>query len=289
MLIIPHGDAHTVSNGSPAEMIDSGDSLRDYLAGTLSIDARRRRRRDHALHLRLFRLRAQRRPDVPRRPSHHDQDRHPRRRVPARGSKTPSAISSPTRAPIGPAAAVLLAKASEALFVEALRRYMEQLPPEQDGWLAGARDPIVGAALALLHRKPFHAWTLNASRGEQARRAPCSCERFDHYLGEPPLTYLTRWRLQLASRLLETSAQDRSSRSPPKSATNSEAAFNRAFKREFGAPPARYRKQHEGKDSVAVRESGGSFRSSSPPLHARPRPPQLFCECPAMYPLNGTR
>ena len=54
---------------------------------------------------------------------------------------------------------VMLSKLGEALFVETLRRYMEQLPAEQTGWLAGARDPVVGAVLALLHRRPSHSWT----------------------------------------------------------------------------------------------------------------------------------
>lgn len=54
----------------------------------------------------------------------------------------------------------MLAKLSEVLFVETLRRYITELPPEQTGWLAGARDPEVGKVLALLHRHPAQPWTI---------------------------------------------------------------------------------------------------------------------------------
>ena len=128
---------------------------------------------------------------------------------------------------------------------------MEQLPPEQAGWLAGARDPIVGGALALLHRKPFHAWTLDGLVTEIGTSRSVLVERFGRYLGEPPLAYLARWRLQLASRLLETSRRKTIMQVASEVGYESEAAFNRAFKREFGAPPARYRKQHEMKDAAA--------------------------------------
>jgi AraC-like DNA-binding protein len=119
---------------------------------------------------------------------------------------------------------------------------MEDLPPERNGWLAAARDPIVGAALALLHRKPSHSWTLQDLASEAGTCRSVLAERFDRYLGEPPLAYLTRWRLQLASRLLETS-QKTIQQIAAEVGYDSEAGFNRAFKREFGTPPARRRKQ----------------------------------------------
>ena len=118
-----------------------------------------------------------------------------------------------------PGRTVLLSKMAEALFIETLRRYMEQLPPEQIGWLAGARDPVVGTALALLHRKPSHPWTVAELATEAGVPARYLRERFTRFLGEPPLTYLARWRLQLAARKLQTTRQT-ISRSPPTSATN---------------------------------------------------------------------
>ena len=133
----------------------------------------------------------------------------------------------------------MLAKLSEALFVDTLRRYVASLPEQQMGWLAGARDPIVGKSLGLLHSRIAHPWTI-AVADEVGISRSALVERFSRYPSEPPMTYLTRWRLQLAARSLE-----RTSRGVAEIAADvgyeSEAAFNRAFKREFGQPPGRYR------------------------------------------------
>jgi AraC-like DNA-binding protein len=96
---------------------------------------------------------------------------------------------------------------AEALFIETIRRYMEALPPEQNGWLAGARDPVVGGALALLHRKPGHHWTMEELASEVRASRSVLAERFSRFLGEPPLSYLARWRLQLAVRMLQTTRE----------------------------------------------------------------------------------
>ena len=149
----------------------------------------------------------------------------------------------------------VLAKLSEALFIETLRRYITELAPEQTGWLAGARDPEVGRALALLHRNPAQPWTIADLAREVGLSRSVLAERFRHYLGEPPMSYLTRWRLQLAAQMLKTT-----SRAVAEVALEvgyeSEAAFNRAFKREYLAPPARFRNES---------------RSAAPsPLKARP-------------------
>ncbi len=141
-----------------------------------------------------------------------------------------------------PGGAALLAKLTEALFVETLRRYMEQSPPERACWLAGARDPVVGAALALLHRKPWHSWTLAELAAEVGASRSVVAERFARFLGEPPLRYLARWRLQLAARLLQTTRKAIMELACDVGYA-SEAAFNRAFKREFGLPPAQYRRK----------------------------------------------
>jgi transcriptional regulator GlxA family with amidase domain len=141
-----------------------------------------------------------------------------------------------------PGSEVLLSKMAEALFIETLRRYVERLPPEGVGWLAGMRDPIVGTALALLHRKPHHPWSLTELAAETGASRSVLIERFARCLGEPPLTYLARWRLQLAARLLETTRKTILQLASDVG-YESEAAFNRAFKREFGLPPAQYRRQ----------------------------------------------
>ena len=134
----------------------------------------------------------------------------------------------------------MLAKLSEALFIDTLRRYVSGLSEQEMGWLAGARDPIVGRSLGLLHSRVAHPWTIAALADEVGISRSALVERFTRYLSEPPMTYLTRWRLQLAARSLENT-----SRGVAEIAADvgyeSEAAFNRAFKREFGEPPGRYR------------------------------------------------
>jgi transcriptional regulator GlxA family with amidase domain len=131
---------------------------------------------------------------------------------------------------------------AEALFIESLRRYMEQLPLEAIGWLAGARDSVVGSALALMHQRPSHPWTLPELAAEVGMSRSVFAKRFQHFIGEPPLTYLRRWRLQRAARLLQTT-QKTILHVAMDVGYESEAAFNRVFKREFGLPPAQYRRQ----------------------------------------------
>ena len=136
----------------------------------------------------------------------------------------------------------MLAKLSEAIFVETLRRYAANLPEQQTGWLAGARDPIVGKTLGLLHRRANHMWTLASLAQEVGISRSALAERFTRYLAEPPMTYLTRWRLRLAARAL-TGTPKGVAEIASDIGYESEAAFNRAFKREFGLPPARYRRE----------------------------------------------
>src|SRR5206468_5549884 len=121
------------------------------------------------------------------------------------------------------------------------------LPKQQTGWLAGTRDPVVGKSLSLLHSRIAHPWTIAALADEVGISRSALVERFTRYLSEPPITYLTRWRLQMAARSLE-----RTSRGIAEIAADigyeSEAAFNRAFKREFGQPPGRYRRDSSAKE-----------------------------------------
>jgi AraC-like DNA-binding protein len=145
----------------------------------------------------------------------------------------------------------MLAKLSEALFVDTLRRFVDGLPERQKGWLAGARDPVVGRSLGLLHSRAAHPWTIADLADEVGISRSALVERFTRYLSEPPMTYLTRWRLQLAARSLK-----RTSRGVADIATDigyeSEAAFSRAFKREFGLPPGRYRSDRKAADARAA-------------------------------------
>jgi AraC-like DNA-binding protein len=137
----------------------------------------------------------------------------------------------------------MLAKLSEALFIDTLRRYVGGLPEQQTGWLTGARDPIVGRSLGLLHSRVAHPWTIADLADQVGISRSALVERFTRYLSEPPMTYLTRWRLQLAARSLEKTSQGVAEIAAGVG-YESEAAFNRAFKREFGQPPGRYRSDH---------------------------------------------
>ena len=136
----------------------------------------------------------------------------------------------------------VLAKLSEVLFVETLRTYIAHLPPERTGWLAGARDTEVGKALALIHRNPAHPWTIASLAKEGGVSRSVLAERFRHYLKQAPMAYLTHWRLQLGAQMLGSTSYS-VAQIAAEVGYESEAAFNRAFKRQFTVPPARFRSQ----------------------------------------------
>ncbi|RPH48361.1 MAG: AraC family transcriptional regulator, partial [Lysobacterales bacterium] len=138
----------------------------------------------------------------------------------------------------------VLSKLAETLFVETLCRYMDELPPERTGWLATARDPKVGQALALLHRSPARAWTLPDLARASGTSRTVLADRFARLMGESPLAYLARWRLQLAARRLMTTDR-KVLQVACDVGYESEAAFSRAFRRAFGVPPARYRRERK--------------------------------------------
>ena len=137
-------------------------------------------------------------------------------------------------------AAAVIAKASELMFVEVVRRHLDGLPPEETGWLAGLRDPAVGRALALVHARVNQDWATDALARDVSLSRPAFADRFTKLIGVPPMRYLLRWRMQVAmQKLRETRlliaqiAFD--------VGYDSEAAFTRAFRRETGLPPAAWR------------------------------------------------
>jgi AraC-like DNA-binding protein len=138
-------------------------------------------------------------------------------------------------------AGTVLAKLSELMFVEAIRRHIESLPPGQTGWLAGLRDRFVGKTLALIHSKPARAWTVDELAGAVGLSRSALAERFTGMVGQPPMQYLTRWRLQLAANLLSTGNRNVASVAADVG-YDSEAAFSRAFKRALGTTPAAWRR-----------------------------------------------
>jgi AraC-like DNA-binding protein len=134
-----------------------------------------------------------------------------------------------------------LSRVSELLFVEAVRHHVATLPAEQVGWFAGLRDDQIGRALAKLHQRPAHAWTLDELAKEVAMSRSMLAERFTHFVGIPPIQYLAQWRIQLAASLLRTSSSNLAEIAE-RVGYGSEAALSRAFKRTVGIAPAPYRR-----------------------------------------------
>jgi AraC family transcriptional regulator, alkane utilization regulator len=136
----------------------------------------------------------------------------------------------------------VLARLTETMFVEVLRHHMQGLAADQKGWLAGLNDPQVSRALALLHGEPTRSWTVE----DLARAAGVSrsglADRFTELIGESPIRYLTGWRMHLARQLL-TEGSLSAGEIAVRVGYDSEYAFNRAFKRHVGQPPATWRKK----------------------------------------------
>jgi AraC-like DNA-binding protein len=169
-------------------------------------------------------------------------------RVGMRDSSTAAWIQSSIRHSVAesvslrPGSALVLARLSEVLFAEAIRRYMDELPRDRPGWIAGLRDRYVGRTLSLLHAQPAHAWTVDELAKKVGLSRSALGARFHALIGAAPMQYLTRWRILLAA----TQLRDGNA-SILRVATDvgyeSEAAFNRAFKRELGLPPAAWRRR----------------------------------------------
>ena len=155
----------------------------------------------------------------------------------------------------------VLLRVSELMFVEVLRRHLRAQGTQGTGWLQGLRDPLVGRALIAMHRGVERPWTLDGLAGEIGTSRSTLAERFTELVGEPPMQYLTRWRMQVAARSLADGhrkvyavARD--------VGYESEAAFSRAFKRVVGVTPARWRTERsavaggDGARPVVARSSG---------------------------------
>ena len=136
----------------------------------------------------------------------------------------------------------VLSKLSELMFVEAVRCYLDAIPADQLGWLAGLRDPAVGKALALLHSEIARPWTAEELARQVYLSRSTFADRFTTLIGAPPMTYLARWRMQVASQRLRESRRSVAEISSDVG-YESEIAFARAFKREFSVSPAQWRKE----------------------------------------------
>jgi AraC-like DNA-binding protein len=266
IVIMPHGDAHTVEHGSPSTYVDSVASLRGFFAGDLG--EMRLGGGGEVTHFVCGYFGCER-----------DADRlflaglPPMIRINVRSYPAGAWLESSIRHLVSeagrmrPGQSVLLSKMAEALFIETLRRHMEDLPAEQTGWLAGARDKVVGSALALLHRQPFHPWSITELAERTGTSRSVLADRFTRFLGEPPLTYLAHWRLQLAARLLQTTRRT-VLEIAAEVGYDSEASFNRAFKRYFGLPPGQFRRMSAG----SLRTTRPASRNGSAVARPRQRP-----------------
>jgi AraC-like DNA-binding protein len=135
----------------------------------------------------------------------------------------------------------LMQRLPELLFIECLCEYVRQSPGTEFGWLAALRDPVVGRALAGMHREPARGWTLEALGRTAGASKSVLDDRFREYLGVAPMGYLTSWRLQLAGRQLRTSGATIAEVAEAVG-YGSEASFSRAFKRHVGEAPGEWRR-----------------------------------------------
>lgn len=261
IIMVPHGDAHLMGNGPPVTPIDSADQLQQVLAdgrmisqfggggertklicGYMTCD-------QHLSHVFLAGL-----PPIVK---IHIRDNPSGQWLENTLRYSVEHVSAP-----GPGGSAIVAKLSEVLFMETLRRHVAQLPATQTGWLAGVRDPDVGKALALVHRQPAHPWTIASLANEVGLSRSVLAERFRHYLSDTPMGYLTRWRLQLAAQVLSTTSKS-VAEVASEVGYESEPSFNRAFKRKFGVPPARFRSQSRSTRRSATHQISANGRGNT--------------------------
>jgi AraC-like DNA-binding protein len=159
-----------------------------------------------------------------------------------------------------PGTRCVMLRLSELLFIEVVRRHLESLTGEHTGWLAGLRDPIAGHALALLHNRPADPWSLERLARKIGVSRSSLADRFSGLVGQPPMRYLTRWRIQLACRLLCDDAAKVSAVALDVG-YQSEAAFSRAFKAVVGTSPATWRRRHTAVPRIRRRSGGTTFEN----------------------------
>lgn len=138
---------------------------------------------------------------------------------------------------------VMLRRLTELLFIQVIRIWVEQQAGTSTGWLAALHDPSISTALGLIHQSPERGWKVEELAEAVALSRAVFSARFTRLVGEPPITYLTRWRMHRATRLLKNNVAVKNI--AELLGYESEVAFRKAFKREVGMPPARYQKLGE--------------------------------------------
>ena len=139
-----------------------------------------------------------------------------------------------------PGAEVVLRRLTELLFIQVIRLWINQQAVASVGWVGALRDQPISAALGLIHQSPERAWTVQQLAEAAVLSRSAFSARFTELVGEPPMTYLTRWRMLRATRLLRNEVGTKTI--AELLGYESEAAFRKAFKREIGIPPAQYRR-----------------------------------------------
>lgn len=140
-----------------------------------------------------------------------------------------------------PGADTVVSRLADILFVQALRAHMASLTDCSRGWLRALKDPQLATALRLIHEQPEKPWTVEALAQRVTMSRSAFAERFTRLVGEAPLGYLTRWRMQKAAHLI---------REPDATlgaiarvvGYETESAFGKAFRRHMGTSPGEYRK-----------------------------------------------
>jgi AraC-like DNA-binding protein len=151
----------------------------------------------------------------------------------------------------------VLTRLAELMFIEVLRRYLEEQSAGQTGWLAGLRDEVVGRVLGLLHADPGHPWTLDELARQAASSRTNVAKRFTELVGQPPMQYLTQWRMQVAANLLAQGGA-KIAAVGAEVGYDSEAAFSRAFKRATGIAPGAWREARRSSLSQLAQLAVGS-------------------------------
>jgi AraC-like DNA-binding protein len=139
-----------------------------------------------------------------------------------------------------PGTELIVPRLVDTLFVLVMRAWMDKQPQQAAGWLGALRDRHTGQALGLIHGTPERHWTVESLAREVALSRAAFASRFGKLVGEPPLAYLTRWRMHLAARLLRTT-DDSVEAIAPRVGYDSVPAFGKAFRRHFRESPGRYR------------------------------------------------
>ena len=150
--------------------------------------------------------------------------------------------------------AEVVARLAELFLAQAIRDYVEQLPPSSRGWLKGLADPAVSKALSIIHKRYAEDLDVETLAREAGVSRTVLGERFAELIGEPPMRYCASWRMRTAANMLRDGKQN-TANIAYSVGFNSEAAFNRAFKREFGEPPATWRRRMDAKDRAAAEDS----------------------------------